>query len=120
VANEVKVVDLPETAGFVPVEGAMMRGLVGEGAMINLVDLEPDSLVPLHSHPHEQIGYVVEGVMIMEIDGEMYEMPPGTAYAIPGDVMHSGRGGPEGCRVIDVFLPVREDYRERLERAESG
>ena len=117
---DVRVVNLPETVGFAPVEGAMMRGIVGDGAMINLVDLAPDSLVPLHSHPHVQIGYVVEGVMIMEIDGAEYEMPPGTAYTIPGDVMHSGRGGPDGCRVIDVFVPVREDYVERLEEAASG
>jgi hypothetical protein len=33
------------------------------------------------------------------------------AYAIPGDVPHSGRAGPEGCTVLDVFQPVREEYR---------
>ena len=111
---EVKLVNLPETAGFVPVDGAVMRGLFGEGAMLNLVDLEPDAEVPLHSHPHEQLGYVVEGEIIMIIDGAEHRMPPGTAYVIPGGVEHSGRGGLDGCRVVDVFQPPREDYRERL------
>ena len=32
---------------------------------------------------------------------------------IPGGVEHSARCGPEGATVIDVFQPVREDYRAR-------
>lgn len=114
----VQLVNLPDTLGFVPADGARMRGLVGEGAMINLVDLEPGAEIPLHSHPHEQLGYVVEGEIVMVIDGTEHRMPPGTAYVIPGGVEHSGRGSPEGCRVVDVFRPPRDDYRERLERAD--
>jgi hypothetical protein len=37
---------------------------------------------------------------------------------IPGGVEHSAYCGPEGSLVLDVFTPVREDYRERWE-AES-
>jgi quercetin dioxygenase-like cupin family protein len=32
------------------------RALFGERAMLNLVELAPDALVALHSHPHEQLG----------------------------------------------------------------
>jgi len=34
------------------------------------------------------------------------------AYALPGDVEHQGTAGPQGALVLDVFRPVREDYRE--------
>jgi hypothetical protein len=34
-------------------------------------------------------------------------------YVIPGGVEHSAYCGPEGALVLDVFRPVREDYRER-------
>ena len=35
------------------------------------------------------------------------------AYAIPGGVEHAGDASPECALVLDVFRPVREDYRER-------
>jgi hypothetical protein len=34
-------------------------------------------------------------------------------YVIPGGVEHSAYCGPEGALVLDVFQPVRDDYRER-------
>jgi len=34
-------------------------------------------------------------------------------YVLPGGVEHSAYCGPEGATVIDIFCPVREDYRER-------
>ena len=41
--------------------GVSAQALFGEGAMLSLVELEPDALVPLHSHPHEQLGVVLRG-----------------------------------------------------------
>jgi hypothetical protein len=35
------------------------------------------------------------------------------SYAPPGGVEHSAYCGPEGATVVDVFQPIREDYRER-------
>jgi len=32
---------------------------------------------------------------------------------LPGGVEHAAYSGPEGALVLDVFRPVREDYRER-------
>ena len=110
----VRVVTLPEEPGFEAAPGAFMRCLVGAGAMLNLVDLEPNGEVALHSHPHEQLGYVIEGLIVMDIDGVEYSLEPGRAYVIPGGVEHSGKGGPDGCRVLDIFLPVRDDYVTKL------
>ena len=40
-------------------------------------------------------------------------MGPMQGYVLPGGVEHSAYCGPEGALVLDVFRPVREDYRER-------
>lgn len=110
----VRVTTLHEEPGFEPVPGVLMRCLVGDGAMLNLVDLEPGAEVGLHSHPHEQLGYVISGLIVMTIDGVDYPLEPGQAYRIPGGVEHAGTSGPDGCRVLDIFQPVRDDYVARL------
>jgi quercetin dioxygenase-like cupin family protein len=91
--------------------GVRAYALFGQGAMLNLVDLEPDGVVPLHQHPHEQLGIVLSGTITMTIDGTDHVLAVDDAYAILGDVPHAARAGPEGCTVLDVFHPVREEYR---------
>jgi quercetin dioxygenase-like cupin family protein len=99
--------------------GVRMFPLFGEAAMLNVVDLDPNAVVPLHRHPHEQLGLVLAGEITMTIDGADYLCRPNDAYVIPGDVEHGARAGREGCRVIDVFVPVREDYRALVAAAGS-
>jgi quercetin dioxygenase-like cupin family protein len=95
------------------VDGVTMRPLFGDGAMLNLLEFEPGARVPPHDHHHEQLGYVIEGELVLVIDGVEHELGPGAAYAIPSGIEHAARS--EGrCLVLDVFQPVREDYRERV------
>ena len=112
---EVQVVKLGHDRVWSPADGVQMSGVFGSGAMLSRVALEPDALVALHSHPHEQIGFVVSGTLILEIAGELYRLTPSDAFAIPGGVEHSARGGQEGCLVVDVFQPIREDYRAAMQ-----
>lgn len=91
--------------------GVRMFPLFGESGMLNLVELDPGAVVPSHSHPHEQLGLVVSGEITMTIAGVDHLCRVDDAYTIPGDVEHGARAGPQGCRVVDVFVPVREDYR---------
>ncbi len=101
-----------ETASpLTPVAGVTMRTAYGSEGSLSLVRLEPGAEVPLHSHPHEQLGIVLEGVEILLIDGQEHHVRPQQAYVIPGGVEHGGRGGPEGCLALDIFIPTREDYR---------
>jgi quercetin dioxygenase-like cupin family protein len=97
--------------------GVSGRPLFGERAMINLIEFEPGAVVPVHSHPHEQLGIVLRGVQILEIAGEDHPLGPMDGYVLPGGLEHGARCGPEGATVIDVFQPVREDYRERARSA---
>ena len=94
-----------------PVPGIEMRAVYGAGASVNLVHLAAGAELPLHSHPHEQIGIVLEGVQVLIVGGREHRLGVNEAYVVPGGVEHGGRGGPDGCRVLDVFVPGREDYR---------
>jgi quercetin dioxygenase-like cupin family protein len=93
--------------------GAIARALFGERGMLNVVELEPGAEVPTHSHPHEQLGLILAGSVTMVVDGVDHACGPMDAYALPGGVAHGATAGPEGATVLDVFVPVREDYRER-------
>ncbi len=104
-----------ELRTFELAEGISARPLFGEGAMINVIDFEPGATVPLHSHPHEQLGIVLRGMQALVVNGEPHELGPMQGYVLPGGVEHSAYCGPEGALVIDVFQPVREDYKDRWE-----
>jgi len=91
--------------------GVVVRILTdGERAMLVEVDLEPGSVVPMHTHPHEQTGTLISGRMRFEIGGETFALEPGDAWMIPGGVPHEATGI-DKCRVVEVFSPPREDWR---------
>jgi quercetin dioxygenase-like cupin family protein len=98
--------------------GVRMSPLFGEGAMLNLLEFAPGSQVPEHAHPHEQLGMVLEGELVLRIDQLEHRLRPGHGYRIAGGIAHAAWTD-EGmsCRVLDVFQPVREDYRERVAAA---
>jgi quercetin dioxygenase-like cupin family protein len=73
-------------------------------------DIEPGAALPKHSHPHEQVVNVFEGELEMVVNGATHLMRAGDVLAIPGGVVHSGRSL-TACRVLDVFNPMRTDYK---------
>ena len=60
-----------------------------------------------------ELGLVLRGTQVLIVDGVEHAMGPMHGYVLPGGVEHSAYCGPEGALVLDVFRPVREDYRER-------
>jgi quercetin dioxygenase-like cupin family protein len=105
-------VQLASADSFEPAPGVFMRPLFGESAMINLIDMAPGASVPLHSHPHEQLGYMIDGEIVLTVDGVDHTLRPGDAYTLEGGVEHGAIAGPGGCRILDIFHPIREDYRK--------
>ena len=91
-------------------EGVAARFVAGGRMMFSFVHLAPGAEMPLHDHPHEQLGYMLEGSMLLTIGEEERLLRPGDAYAIPGGVKHRAVGGPEGGLALDVFAPPREEY----------
>jgi quercetin dioxygenase-like cupin family protein len=112
---EAQFVRFDEVRSFALAEGVTGRPLFGRGAMLNLIEFEPEATVPLHSHPHEQLGIVLRGMQALVVDGIAHELGPLEGYVLPGGVEHSAYCGPDGALVLDVFQPVREDYRELWE-----
>jgi quercetin dioxygenase-like cupin family protein len=106
-----EVVHLPDGDGLELAPGVRMKPLFGEGAMLNLLEFDADARVDRHDHPHEQLGLMLEGELVLEIAGEPHRLRPGDAYRIPGGVEHAAWTEGAPCRVLDVFQPVREDYR---------
>jgi quercetin dioxygenase-like cupin family protein len=64
----------------------------------------------VHAHEHEQVANVLEGEFELEVDGEIQVLRPGMVALIPSEAPHGGRAISD-CRLLDVFHPVREDYR---------
>ncbi len=82
----------------------------GENMTFGLVELQAGSSVPLHHHIHEQTTYIVEGQLDMVIGGKAYSLTAGMYHVIPSDTPHSAIAKTD-CKAIDVFSPVREDYK---------
>jgi quercetin dioxygenase-like cupin family protein len=91
--------------------GVTIRTAAAERMMLSLVDLAPRSVVEEHSHPHEQVGMVVSGRAVFVIGGEEKTLGPGDMYRIPGGVRHKVRALEEPVQALDIFTPVREEYR---------
>ena len=94
--------------------GVLGRAVQGANITMAVVELDPNSLVPEHHHPNEQLGVVLSGTLQVRIGAERREIGPGHTYNIPGNVPHEFLTGPEGAVVVDVFAPVRADW-SRLE-----
>ena len=92
------------------VPGFHARMVHTENMTLAYWDIEEGALLPDHSHPHEQVANVIEGTLELVVDGETHNMTPGKVFVIPSNVPHSGKAL-TACKVIDVFYPVREDYR---------
>jgi len=92
--------------------GGAVRGHYAhlERLTIGEVSLRAATTIPLHAHPHEQVTYVIEGRFQFIVGAETKVLEPGMTALIPGGVMHGGTTL-TACRVIDLFSPVREDYR---------
>jgi quercetin dioxygenase-like cupin family protein len=93
----------------------VVPGITGHYAHGNLltlgyVEVKKGSLLPEHHHVHEQITFVLEGQLDMIIGGVTCPLTAGMYHVIPSHVPHSATA-PVDCKVIDVFSPVREDYK---------
>jgi quercetin dioxygenase-like cupin family protein len=90
--------------------GVHIATCAGEKMMLSIVDLEPNSVVEEHSHPHEQVGILLEGEATFIIGGESKQVKPGDLWRIPGNVPHKVINGNRPGKAIDIFCPIRQEY----------
>jgi quercetin dioxygenase-like cupin family protein len=93
------------------VPGMHIRTFWGEQQLLSLVELDANTTLPRHSHPHEQSTYVLEGELEFELGGEVRTIRAGELVIVPGGVEHFVKVGPMLTRVLDNFSPVREDLK---------
>lgn len=91
--------------------GVDIHTVAGEQIMLSHVEFEPHAVVQPHSHPHEQMGLLLEGELTFVINGQRQLVRPGDMWRIPGGVEHSAIAGDHPVKALDVFHPIREDYR---------
>jgi quercetin dioxygenase-like cupin family protein len=64
-----------------------------------------------HSHPHEQLVYIVRGHIHFQSGAAAFDARTGDSFVVPGGVEHQANAVEE-AEVLDIFTPVREDYVE--------
>jgi quercetin dioxygenase-like cupin family protein len=78
----------------------------------SFVDVIAGKTLPEHSHVNEQVSIMLEGEFELMLDGKPVRFGPGEVVIIPSNTKHSGLAITD-CKLLDVFYPVREDYRNR-------
>jgi len=94
-------------------DGVLARTVNGERLSIGFVDIDPNVQVPEHRHENEQVGFVLRGSVTMVVDGQARELRVGETYTITSQVPHSAKAGAGGASGVDVFAPVRQDWKDK-------
>jgi quercetin dioxygenase-like cupin family protein len=96
----------------IPIAAGSSRKTItwGDRTLVSEVTFEQGGVVPMHSHPHEQTGYVVSGAIEFTLGERTIVLRSGDGYLIPGHVPH-GCLAIEPSVAVDVFSPVREEYK---------
>jgi len=91
----------------------------GEQMMSMLVEFKQGGFGPEHSHPHEQLGYVVRGKVKMVLAGEEVIAVEGEQVWVPSNVPHSILAL-EDSLVLETFTPLREDLLATLPKSDEA
>jgi len=92
------------------IDGIRIKTLCyGESMLMTEFLLRKDAILPEHSHPNEQTGYLVKGRIRLFIGDASKELTPGDSWNIAKDLKHRAEIL-EDSVAIEVFSPVREDY----------
>jgi quercetin dioxygenase-like cupin family protein len=87
----------------------------GEHTLMTEFILTKNSILPEHSHPYEQTGYLVKGKIKLFVNGNSREITPGDSWCIKKDIKHKA-AIIEDSVALEIFSPVREDYLQFLNK----
>ena len=92
-------------------DGVLARIVTADSMTVAHVRLAAGSKVSEHRHVHEQVVNVISGELELTVEGRAHRLPAGSVYILASNVPHAARAVTD-CYVIDVFHPVREDFRQ--------
>ncbi len=92
------------------VSGLHAKFVHSENMTVAMWKIDKGAELPEHKHPHEQIAIVIEGEFELTISEKIKKVTNGIVAVIPPNAVHKGRAITD-CKIIDVFYPVREDYK---------
>lgn len=101
---------LSEIEPFEITRGFHARFIHTDCMTLAFVEVDEGAELPEHAHVHEQVANMLEGEFEFVVGGEKMLLKAGMSLAIPSNVPHSGRALSK-CRILDVFCPVREDFK---------
>jgi quercetin dioxygenase-like cupin family protein len=111
-AEEIKNIRLEEVDVLAPEDGLSRQVLAFNRNLMLVRHLMDQGWVGArHSHPHEQLVYVVRGHLQFTGGDITFDARTGDSFIVPGGVEHQARALEES-EVLDVFHPFREDYAE--------
>src|SRR5947209_5824888 len=92
-------------------EPGLERRVLASSDKLMLVEhyMEEGWVGAAHSHPHEQVVYVISGRLHVNAAGRSFEIGAGDSFVVKGGVEHQA-SALEKSHVLDVFTPRREDY----------
>jgi quercetin dioxygenase-like cupin family protein len=106
-----EIISVDEVTPVEMLPGVYRRTLsYGDKAMIVHFTIEQGAAVPVHSHPHDQLSFVVEGELEFTLAGEKFTLRAGDSLLSPGNVEH-GAKAIRRTVITDTFAPPREDYK---------
>ena len=97
--------------GYIRILDGIDRKTLAHGDKTLMVELllQKNAVLPLHSHPHEQTGYLIKGRIRLTVGADVHEVMPGDSWCVPGSVLHGAEIIEESV-AVEVFSPVRKDY----------
>jgi len=109
-------IDLSQIQRLELAPGIHIRAPFGRNLMLSYLEMDEGTVVPTHSHPHEQGGILLTGRMELTIGDETRIVEAGSLFLIPPNTPHRAApvGGP--ITLLDCFSPVREDYAKHFNR----
>ncbi len=114
---ERRVVHYPDIPFVELVPGSNSHLFFGDKITVSFLTMSANSYFPPHRHEPEQIMIVLDGYADEIVEGKLYRLQKGDVILLPSNVEHGAYLREVDCRVIDIFSPPRQDFRDKYVKA---